>query len=348
MNSSSISDLAGFTKLTINYNGAALCRVNSPIRKFSGSSSFIFDNNELLIKSEIKHVCTLEKVIINNNNENLIDFKFEPPVEKKRTYTLNKKIISRKIHSYFYSKLANKKFNFYSISFPLSTSDDSAFKLFNTVLTRLRKGYFVSEMANTMLEKYSGSKSEKWRYSVKELTKSIAFQSLKSYIWVAERQKNGTIHFHIITSDNINVLIFNHFVASYIFNSLKKHDKNVSLDNLKQSSYNGVDISKRRGGLCSVRDIRKYLTKYVTKNNEKFTHFAWHCSRNISALFTTLEFPSMSVISQDLPIDVNYKSEYFCVSEYYTFIFYPNINYEYVFKDLIEVNNDIIDCFFSQ
>lgn len=348
MNSNSISDLKGFTKLTINYNGAALCRVNSPIRKFSGSSSFIFDNNELLKRSEIKHVCTLEKVIINNNNENLIDFKFEPPVKKKRTYTVNKKIISRKINAFFHSKLANKRFNFYTISFPLSTSDDSAFKLFNAVLTRLRKGYILSSIAAVILEKYSVGKSAKWLFSIKQLLRSNNFQQLNHYLWVAERQANGTIHFHIITSDIINVLVFNHFVAAYIFNSLQKNDKSINISHLTQSQYNGVDVSKRKTGISSVTDIRKYITKYVTKNKEKFTHYAWHCSRSISALFTTCEFPVSSMLDDNFPIDVNYKSEYYYVSEYYTFIFYPNINYESVFKDLIAINNDIIDCFFSQ
>lgn len=338
----------GYTKVCINYNGAALCRVNSPVRAFSGSSSFIFQDGELFRRSENKSALHFEEHSQPIIEQNLIPFSFEPSPVKKRTYTVNKKIISRKINAFFHSKLANKRFNFYTISFPLSTSDDSAFKLFNAVLTRLRKGYILSSIAAVILEKYSVNKSAKWLFSIKQLLRSNNFQQLNNYLWVAERQANGTIHFHIITSDIINVLVFNHFVAAYIFNSLQKNDKSINISHLTQSQYNGVDVSKRKTGISSVTDVRKYITKYVTKNKEKFTHYAWHCSRSISALFTTCEFPVSSMLDDNFPIDVNYKSEYYYESKYYTFIFYPNINYESVFKDLIAINNDIIDCFFSQ
>lgn len=341
-------DCNGYTKVCINYNGAALCRVNSPIRQFSGSSSFTFENGELFKRSDVKAEETLEKLTSKEPIQNLIPFSFEQSVQKKRTYSVNKKIVSRKLNAFFFSKMANKRFNFYTVSFPVATSDDSAFKLFNAVLTRLRKGYVLSEIASVMLDKYSTSKSEKWLFTVRSLLKSNNFQQLNNYLWVAERQQNGTIHFHIVTSDIINVLVFNHFVAAYIFNSLSSKDNSINLSHLSQSKYNGVDVSKRKSGISSITDVRKYITKYVTKNKEKFSHYAWHCSRSISALFTSKEFPVSEMLSKDFPINPNYKSDYYYESEYYTFIFYPNIDYESVFSNLISLNNDIIDCFFSQ
>lgn len=341
-------DLNGYTKLVINFNGATLCRVNSPIRKFSGSSSFFFNNDELFKSSENKFKNTLEKTEKKTEMKSLFSLEEQTGFVKNKTYSVNKKVISRKIHAFFFSKLANQRFYFYTVSFPIATSDSAAYELFNAVLTRLRKGYSVSNMSSLMLDIYGNSKSAKWRHSVSQLVNSQKSEQIKNYIWVAERQKNGTIHFHIITSESINVLIFNHFVATYIFNSIKKHDSNVNINHLSKSGYNGVDVSKKKKGLSSVTDVRKYLTKYVTKNTTKFTHFAWHCSRSISALFTTIEFPASSVCDKNCPIDVNYKSEYFYESEYYTFIFYPNIDYKFVFQSLISVNNDIIVCFFSQ
>lgn len=340
-------DFQGFTKVSVNYNGCSLNKVNSPLRKFSGSSTFYFENDELLKRSENKYSLNLEKEEKKESFDHLLPFPVVPSVSLPRSYSVNKKIISRKIYAFFHSKLANKRFYFYTISFPLSTSDDAAYKLFNTVLTRLRRGYICSEIAGVMLSEYALSKSERWLYAVNQLAKSSSFHQLRNYLWVAERQKNGTIHFHIITSDTLNVLVFNHFVAAYVFNSLKKHDANVNLSHLSQSSYNGVDVSKKRAGLSCVSDVRKYLTKYVTKNTTKFSHFAWHCSRSVSALFTTLEFPVSSICDNSLPVNPAYRSEYYYISEYYTFIFYPNIDYETVFARLIAVNNDIIDIFFS-
>lgn len=337
-----------FTKCALNFNGASLCSVNSPLRKFSGSSSFYFDNNELLKRSENKHVDTLEKEVFSEKNTMSSLFALDEPVPVPRTYSVNKKIVSRKLYSFFHSKLANKRFYFYTISFPLSTPDNLAYALFNAVLTRLRKGYDVSSIAFLLLAKYSESKSDKWHFAVNKLTKLSKFEQLRHYLWVAERQKNGTIHFHIITSDFVNVLIFNHFVSTYIFNTISKKSTSVNLSHLNSSIYNGVDVSKRRSGLSSVTDIRKYLTKYVTKNTTKFLHYAWHCSRSVSALFTTKEFPVSAVNSSDFPIDANYKSEYYYISDYYTFIFYPAIDFETVFSDMIDLNNDIIDCFYSQ
>lgn len=341
-------DASSFTKCCINYNGASLCRVNSPIRHFSGSSSFLYENGELFRRSEIKStqsLCVIEK---KEEPVNLIPFSFDQVVKPGKLYSINKKIVSRKIFSFFHSKLANKRFFFYTISFPLATSDSAAYALFNAVLTRLRKGYILSKIADVMLKKYSDSKSQKWLYAVSQMLKSTSFHKLNNYIWVAERQGNGTIHFHIITSDTLNVLVFNHFVAAYVFNSLQKHDNNVQISHLSQSQYNGVDVSKRRTGLSCVSDVRKYLTKYVTKNKTTFTHYAWHCSRSISALFTTIEFPVSAVVDKTLPISVDFKSEYYYISDYYTFIFYPSIDFDKVFCNLININNDIIDIFFSQ
>jgi hypothetical protein len=33
-----------------------------------------------------------------------------------------------------------------------------------------------------------------------------------------------------------------------------------------------------------------YLTKYITKNDIEFTHSPWHCSRDVSRLFTNINF----------------------------------------------------------
>jgi hypothetical protein len=37
---------------------------------------------------------------------------------------------------------------------------------------------------------------------------------LSTYLWVAERQKNNTIHFHLLTNDFMEIRIVNEFMAN--------------------------------------------------------------------------------------------------------------------------------------
>lgn len=74
---------------------------------------------------------------------------------KKTEYKLNKKKVREKCSAFFGLKQSRKFLAFYSISFPQNFPDESAYQCFNTVKTRLRDEC-----------------------------------GLKSYLWVAERQKN--------------------------------------------------------------------------------------------------------------------------------------------------------------
>jgi hypothetical protein len=60
--------------------------------------------------------------------------------------------------------------------------------------------------------------------------------------------------------------------------------------------YNGVDIAKDRKTKRVInfakqnkhKSLANYLTKYVTKNEGRFQHLAWHNSRGYSNLITQL------------------------------------------------------------
>lgn len=108
----------------------------------------------------------------------------EPEKEKrpkKTEYKLNKKKVREKCSAFFGSKQSKKLLAFYSISFPQNFPDEFAYRCFNTVKTRLRKKC-----------------------------------GLKSYLWVAERQKNGTIHFHMLTNTFMQIRKVNYFMARAI------------------------------------------------------------------------------------------------------------------------------------
>ncbi|WP_233882170.1 rolling circle replication-associated protein [Tenacibaculum piscium] len=178
-------------------------------------------------------------------------------------YKLPKSKIRNKCFSFFNLKASKMFCAFYSISFPAGLSDEMAYKLFNTWLTRCRKN-----------------------------------EKLKSYLWVAERQKNKTLHFHLLTNQYMAIRTVNGYMAS----ALKTQFKNGSIppEIEAPTKYNGVDVdnlyySKRRKNhkkrISKAETIKKlsyYITKYVTKNTERFSRLAWHCSRSISNLFTSV------------------------------------------------------------
>lgn len=177
----------------------------------------------------------------------------------KRVYAVNRKKLLDRLNAYVCLRKARKFLAFYSISFPAGMADDISFKLWNSCLTSLREKL-----------------------------------GLKSYIWVMERQSNGTVHFHMLTIDYMPVRGVNSVVANCIDYYVSKGL--ASWGRSSVSKYNGVDvenISKRarkhdgKFNDTAYRMCVHYVTKYMSKNSEKEAHRQWHCSRLVSALFVT-------------------------------------------------------------
>ena len=178
-----------------------------------------------------------------------------------RSYKLNKPVIRQKMRAFFNLQATREFCAFYSISFPAGISDDDAFRLFNIWQTRCRQTY-----------------------------------NLKSFIWVSERQGNGTIHFHLLTNTKMPIKEVNGFMAK----SLEPLRHIYGWKKQTGSGYNGIDVDnvwypkRRKAGQATqrrtrddaARHVSQYVTKYVSKNNETFKHLAWHQSRDIAALFT--------------------------------------------------------------
>ena len=93
-----------YTKMVLNYNGAVLLRTASQLRRFSGSSRFTFVGNELYEKKDIKSTPLEEYNPKPPVIENLIPFEHEPEPIKQKSYSLNSKVVSRKLMSFFHSK----------------------------------------------------------------------------------------------------------------------------------------------------------------------------------------------------------------------------------------------------
>lgn len=176
-------------------------------------------------------------------------------------YKVNKSKVRNRILAMINSKKGERELYFWTITFPEGLSDDLAYRAFNIWLTTLRQR-----------------------------------RCLHEYLWVAERQQNGTIHFHIAIPHKMSVVLANRTMRTTLVTMCRKRIINHSVYLIKR--YNGVDISKNRktkrvtnfAGKGQRKALVFYLTKYVTKNDGKFRHFAWHNSRGYACLFSCATF----------------------------------------------------------
>jgi hypothetical protein len=220
----------------------------------------------------------------------------------QKGYRLNKTKVRKRCFAFSRLKKSEKFFAFYTITFPSGLSDQSCYKFFNLWLTRCRK---------------TGG--------------------LNSYLWVAERQKNKTIHFHLLTNDYMEIKEVNGYMAKAISNGQKK-ENDETLKWFEPEKYNGIDVKK----VGNTREkLVGYLSKYITKNEIEFYRLPWHCSRDVSRLFTTVNFEEED---SDRYFDLlpesmdEYKIHY---SEYLNtggFKFIPDTK---VFEDIDSVNEAV-------
>jgi hypothetical protein len=220
--------------------------------EYTGSSKYKFVNGELKEnkrkKNEKVKPLVPEKYRRNRYNSNdIIDTE---EYKEKKYYKLNKSKVRKKCIAFSRLKKSKKFLAFYSISFPIGLNDDKVYKLFNLWLTRCRKD-----------------------------------SDLKSYLWVVERQKNVTLHFHLLTNDFMKIQNVNSYMAKSLGNLKKKGIE--ALKEIDTEIYNGVDVKKVGK---NKNALVRYLTKYITKNDIKFYRLPWHCSRDISRLFTDINF----------------------------------------------------------
>ena len=120
-----------------------------------------------------------------------------------------------------------------------------------------------------------------------------------NYIYVAERQETGRIHFHLIVNKFLPVREINALWTLQQYNeglkvagiSIEQVRQWIEIDreNPKKKSelqkvFNPFDVKK----IYHINGLSYYFTKYITKGNnrEGFGCAVWHCSRVVSRLFT--------------------------------------------------------------
>lgn len=170
-----------------------------------------------------------------------------PPNQAKRKQTI--KILGYKVQSSVVKRriwllfLMNtiKNLYFLTITFPKGTSDECAHWLLNTFLTNMRKQQYFN-----------------------------------NYIWVSERQKNGTIHFHFFITKYTPAPKIQSAISSSLTTAYKKGISDYPPE--KCANYQGFFFSKSRSGkVQNLKNIHKnkrklvasYCAKYVAKDEEQ-------------------------------------------------------------------------------
>ena len=248
--------------------------------------------------------------------------KKELPKEKiPRSYIINKKEVTHRIRNFVHQMSGEKMLYFWTITFPPSTSDNTAFILLNKWLTRLRQEKMIKE-----------------------------------YLWISERQDGkrltdktqaptNTLHFHIAINRKMDVKKANKYMRASIMHCI--NDGSIQYDRSTATRYNGVHIAKDRktGRVINFakqnrqKSLSNYLTKYVTKNNERFTHLAWHSSREYSNLIIAIRFTESEIFNSNLMNLVNMETK--LEGQYYIFYRWKGSPPPALINYLSQLNNSI-------
>jgi hypothetical protein len=290
---------------TISYTSILFTEARS-ISRFGGSSKYKVIGDELMTVQKSKKSKTVKQSEedVDKEIDHLEEISMsnvEHSETERRIYRLNKSKVKKKCHALSRLEKSKKFMAFYSISFPVGLPDETAYRIFNTWLTRCRKNC-----------------------------------SLKTYLWVAERQKNGTIHYHLLTNDSMPIQQVNGYMAKCLLSEQLRGCE--ALKTVNTDKYNGVDV-KRVGK--DKKGLIGYLAKYVTKNTIEFYRLPWHCSRDVSRLFTSINFeePEGNGYFDQLPERIKeynfYKNDYYRAAG---FKFTPK---EEIYNDLDYVNEAI-------
>jgi hypothetical protein len=258
-------------------NGITVLNEGRYRKRYTGSKQFAVDINGNLhraadlqrILKPVEEKKAPRKTVSSGKFLAPVDTAAVPAVKPEKRYSVNKPEIRRRIFAQIAAQRGTrnqKELYFWTVTFPLKTSDRVVYKLFNTWMTTIRTGY----------------KGKKW---------------LREYLWVVERQPIGTLHFHIAIPHKMSVVQANRSMQTILANAGKRGEIDYTKHQAKR--YNGVDIAKNlktrkvtnfAAGKRGARSLVSYITKYITKNDGTFSHLAWHNSRGFSALFTGITF----------------------------------------------------------
>jgi len=100
-----------------------------------------------------------------------------------------------------------------------------------------------------------------------------------SYVWRAEKQKNGNIHYHILANKRIHWK-----KVRYYWNQIQKRHGYIEpfKEKFGHEDPNSIDVH----GLMKVGDVLAYMEKYMSKDQDEIAISGrlWGCSQDLSKL----------------------------------------------------------------
>jgi len=193
---------------------------------------------------------------------------------------------------------------------------------------------------------------------------------MKNFVWRAENQKNGNIHFHLLLDCKIPYMelrtmwnrIINKlgYVTAYTekmknisfedYKYLRFGDKQISaikLQKLEKSYKDGVSCgwtspnSTDIHGLGKVKNVVSYICKYISKAEEveqPISGRIWQCSQAVSKAKKCVEYMTSKFTDELRQITENVKDDCIKIEEYTTTILYR-------FKDFKQHCKGLFDCY---
>ena len=206
----------------------------------------------------------------------------------EKQYSLKKSLIKHRINNYMNAAKKGTPLYFITITFPPVVSDNMGYKFLNQWLTRCRQ-----------------------------------LKLIHNYLWVAERQKIGTIHYHMAVPHYINVHQSNKVMQVILSNSARAQEINYTTHQAKR--YNGIDLAKNRTTRQVInfstkhnkKSLTNYLTKYITKNETKFNRLVWHNSRDFGIVIIKVTATRKEIEALDLYTYLNFNNPF--ISEHSIF-----------------------------
>jgi len=169
------------------------------------------------------------------------------------------------------------------------------------------------------------------------LRKIVNDYKLDFWFWRAEKQKNGSIHFHIIVDKYISIGALTQVWYDIMFRLryIEKWRKNNP-----QAAFNSVDVK----GQNIMRNPVRYLLKYVTKENKKrqVSGAQWRMSYNLSKISEfRLVLSKMNIDKLNLRADTGYLQKK--INDYA--IVYKFSNRDKMFDRLPELRRAVDDFY---
>lgn len=182
---------------------------------------------------------------------------------------------------------------------------------------RNSQGYYVDHLTTFITLTLPATQRHDDAFITKNVLGSFLDRSRKlgllhNYVWRAEKQKNGNIHYHLLTDSYASFSLFRNlwYLAVKKFGYLQDYSEkfsNMSFDEYKKLPFNeratpsviaGRFARGTRNGwsqppcidvkaVTSVEGVQAYISKYVSKDSEgselHVSGRVWACSQSVSA-----------------------------------------------------------------